>query len=219
MPHPLAIWAALQSAVQAAFSPASAYGGPALCGALAFSALYYVRRRRARGGRISATGLPALDFSATHPPPSLVAHRHAPMGSERDRIRVRLWHARLWPVLLARRHRRLADARIRGACTCPLASLGDPRARDRAADPGLRARLLVRPLRLSQGPGALGVPQGPPFRRGDDDLDRTAPASGRDHRVHELDRARDRNRIRRHDLYLWSGRPARTRCSTATFSS
>ena len=56
MPHPLAIWAALQSAVQATFSPASAYGGPALCGALAFSALYYVVRRRARGGGISVRG-------------------------------------------------------------------------------------------------------------------------------------------------------------------
>ena len=56
MSGPVAIWPALQSAVLATFGPGAAYGGPALCGALAFSALYYVGRRRARGGRISARG-------------------------------------------------------------------------------------------------------------------------------------------------------------------
>ena len=56
MSGPVAIWAALQSAVLENFRPASAYGGPALCGALAFSALYYAGRRRARGRRVSVTG-------------------------------------------------------------------------------------------------------------------------------------------------------------------
>jgi sterol desaturase/sphingolipid hydroxylase (fatty acid hydroxylase superfamily) len=53
---PVAIWAALQSAIQEDFKPASAYGAPALLGALACSALYYASRRRARGRRISVTG-------------------------------------------------------------------------------------------------------------------------------------------------------------------
>ena len=41
---------------------------------------------------------------------------------------------------------------------------------------------------------------------GDDDLDRVAPAPGRDHRVHELDRAHDRTRIRRYYLRFWPRR-------------
>ena len=155
-------------------------------------------------------GFPPLDLPKAHPPPSVISDRHAPLGAERNRIRLRLRHAGLRTVFLARRHRGLADARIRTARAPPLASLDCSHARDRAADPGLRARLLVRPLRLSQDPGALGVPQGPPFRRGDDDPDRVAPASGRDHRVHELDRARDRNRVWRHDLCLRSRRAARS---------
>ncbi|HEV7480930.1 MAG TPA: hypothetical protein VGO05_11700, partial [Roseiarcus sp.] len=56
MAGPLALWAALQSAVLETFSASSAYGGPALLGALAFTALYYARRRRARGRRINAKG-------------------------------------------------------------------------------------------------------------------------------------------------------------------
>ena len=52
----LALWAALQSAVLENFSSASAYGAPALCGALAFSALYYAGRRHARGRRVNARG-------------------------------------------------------------------------------------------------------------------------------------------------------------------
>ena len=47
--------------------------------------------------------------------------------------------------------------------------------------------------------------QGPPFRGGDDPPHRIAPAPGRDHRLHELDRSRDGNRVRRHDLQLWPG--------------
>ena len=53
MPGPVAIWQALESALHDTFSPASAYGGPALFGALAFCALYYVGRRRARGRRVN----------------------------------------------------------------------------------------------------------------------------------------------------------------------
>src|ERR1700734_233200 len=53
---PVAIWAALQGAVLEAFKPASAYGAPALIGALAVCALYYAGRRRARGRRLSVRG-------------------------------------------------------------------------------------------------------------------------------------------------------------------
>jgi len=53
---PAAIWAALQSAVLEPFSPGSAYGAPAVVGALAISALYYAERRRARGRRMSPSG-------------------------------------------------------------------------------------------------------------------------------------------------------------------
>ena len=56
MAGPLALWAELQSAVLETFSASSAYGGPALIGALAFSALYYARRRRARGRRANPRG-------------------------------------------------------------------------------------------------------------------------------------------------------------------
>jgi sterol desaturase/sphingolipid hydroxylase (fatty acid hydroxylase superfamily) len=53
---PVAMWAALQSAVLETFSPYSAYGAPALGGALMFSALYYAGRRQARGRRVSIKG-------------------------------------------------------------------------------------------------------------------------------------------------------------------
>ena len=56
MAGPLALWAALQSAVLGNFGVSSAYGGPALLGALAFSALYYAGRRQARGRRVNARG-------------------------------------------------------------------------------------------------------------------------------------------------------------------
>ena len=56
MAGPLAMWAALQSAVLETFSASSAYGAPALLGALAFSALYYAGRRQARGRRVNARG-------------------------------------------------------------------------------------------------------------------------------------------------------------------
>ncbi len=56
MLSPVAMWAALQSAVLETFSPYSAYGAPALGGALMFSAFYYAGRRQARGRRVSIKG-------------------------------------------------------------------------------------------------------------------------------------------------------------------
>ena len=56
MSGPVALWAALQSTVLEPFRPASAYGAPALGGALAVCALYYAGRRRARGRQISIRG-------------------------------------------------------------------------------------------------------------------------------------------------------------------
>jgi sterol desaturase/sphingolipid hydroxylase (fatty acid hydroxylase superfamily) len=56
MLSPAAIGTALQNAALATFSPTSAYGAPALIGALAVCALYYAGRRRARGRRSSVRG-------------------------------------------------------------------------------------------------------------------------------------------------------------------
>ena len=64
MPGLAAIWTALQSAVLENFAPASAYGAPALGGALLFSALYYAGRRRARGRPLSVKGFVRSIFPA-----------------------------------------------------------------------------------------------------------------------------------------------------------
>jgi sterol desaturase/sphingolipid hydroxylase (fatty acid hydroxylase superfamily) len=56
VPGLVAIWTSLQNAVLETFSPTSAYGAPALGGALMVSALYYASRRRARGRRMSVRG-------------------------------------------------------------------------------------------------------------------------------------------------------------------
>ena len=56
MSGPVAIWAALQNTALEPFRPASAYGAPALGGALIVCTLYYARRRQARGRRISVRG-------------------------------------------------------------------------------------------------------------------------------------------------------------------
>jgi sterol desaturase/sphingolipid hydroxylase (fatty acid hydroxylase superfamily) len=58
-----AIWAALQGSVLEPFRPGSAYGAPALVGALAISALYYVDRRRKRGRSVSARGFARSIFA------------------------------------------------------------------------------------------------------------------------------------------------------------
>ena len=56
MSGPAAIWVALQGAILETFKPASAYGAPALFGALTVSAFYYAGRRRARGRRPIVSG-------------------------------------------------------------------------------------------------------------------------------------------------------------------
>ena len=56
MSGPVAVWAALQSMTLEPFRPASAYGAPALGGALIVCAFYYARRRQARGRIVSARG-------------------------------------------------------------------------------------------------------------------------------------------------------------------
>lgn len=64
VPGLVAIWTALQSAVLENFAPASAYGAPALCGALLFSAVYYAGRRRARRRSLSVRGFVRSTFPA-----------------------------------------------------------------------------------------------------------------------------------------------------------
>jgi sterol desaturase/sphingolipid hydroxylase (fatty acid hydroxylase superfamily) len=56
MPGPVVIWAAVEGALTEPFAAGSAYGAPALGGALIFSALYYLGRRRARARPISVKG-------------------------------------------------------------------------------------------------------------------------------------------------------------------
>jgi sterol desaturase/sphingolipid hydroxylase (fatty acid hydroxylase superfamily) len=56
VPGLVAIWSALQSAVLDPFGPGSAYGAPALGGALLFSAAYYAGRRQSLGRRPSVKG-------------------------------------------------------------------------------------------------------------------------------------------------------------------
>jgi len=67
---PAAVWATLTSAVLEPFSPGSAYGAPALIGALALCALYYAERRRARGKRLSLKGFARSIF-----PKRILLHR------------------------------------------------------------------------------------------------------------------------------------------------
>jgi len=74
-----AIWTSLESAVVGAFGPSAAYGAPALLGALAFAALYYVGERCARGRRVSVRGFVRSIF-----PQRIVLHPSA-------RVDLRLW--------------------------------------------------------------------------------------------------------------------------------
>ena len=63
MPGFVAIWTSLESAVLETFSPYSPYGAPALGGALLFSGLYYVGRRKSRERPISARGFVRTIFA------------------------------------------------------------------------------------------------------------------------------------------------------------
>jgi len=56
VPTLLAIWAASQNTGLEPFRPGSPYGAPALGGALIACALYYARRRQARGRLVSVSG-------------------------------------------------------------------------------------------------------------------------------------------------------------------
>lgn len=74
-----AIWTSLESAVFATFALSSAYGAPALLGAMAFAALYYVGERRARGRTPSLRGFVRSIF-----PRRIVLHPSS-------RVDIRLW--------------------------------------------------------------------------------------------------------------------------------
>ena len=96
-----AIWTPLESAVRETFSPYSAYGVPALGGALLFSALYYVSCRQSQERRVSARGFVRTIFARRvllHPS-SLVDMRL--WAAERNRFRFRLRPGRLRAFLLA----------------------------------------------------------------------------------------------------------------------
>ena len=148
MSGPVALWTGLRSTVLEPFGPASAYGAPALGGALAVCALYYVGRRRARGRRISISGFVRSIF-----PRRIVLHPSS-------LVDMRLWA--LNGVVLASAYGMLGlglffwrDAvvaalthGVRAARARALARLDRARAGDGSASPGLRARLLVRPLLL-----------------------------------------------------------------------
>jgi sterol desaturase/sphingolipid hydroxylase (fatty acid hydroxylase superfamily) len=74
-----AIWTSLESAVFGTFGLSSAYGAPALLGAMAFAALYYVGERRARGRTPSVRGFVRSIF-----PRRIVLHPSS-------RVDFRLW--------------------------------------------------------------------------------------------------------------------------------
>ena len=83
MPGLVALWTSLQNAVLETFGPASAYGAPALGGALMVSALYYARPPARARPAPQRQGLRALDLRQAHRPAPLLAGRHAPVGVER----------------------------------------------------------------------------------------------------------------------------------------
>jgi sterol desaturase/sphingolipid hydroxylase (fatty acid hydroxylase superfamily) len=73
------LWTSLDGAIVGTFGLSSAYGAPALLGALAFAGLYYVGERRARGRRPSTRGFLRSMF-----PRRIVLHPSA-------RVDMRLW--------------------------------------------------------------------------------------------------------------------------------
>ena len=192
--------------IRATFSAGGPYGAPSLLGALFFAGLYYVGRRRARSRSMSLRAFVRTIFAKRillHPS-SLVDFR--------------LWTINA--IVLAAAYGLLAV----GNLACRDLVVG-------ALTRGFGAHApLAWPIWLVMGiatlfellayefgywgahytlpsdPGALGIPQGPPFRRGDDDADRNASASGRDHRLRERDRGDDRERVRRDDLCVRPGR-------------
>ena len=144
---PIAIWAALQNAVLASLQPGSRpTARRRSVGALAVCALYYASRRQARGRRSSVRGFVRSIF-----PKRILLHPSS-------LIDMRLWalngvafasaYGMLGLGLFFWRDasRRRPDPWVGNARACALAGLDSPRARDRAPAPGLRARLLVRPL-------------------------------------------------------------------------
>jgi sterol desaturase/sphingolipid hydroxylase (fatty acid hydroxylase superfamily) len=74
-----AVWTWLCAALAGVFGPSSAYGAPALLGALAFAGLYYVGERRARGRSASIRGFVRSIF-----PGRIVLHPSA-------RVDLRMW--------------------------------------------------------------------------------------------------------------------------------
>jgi sterol desaturase/sphingolipid hydroxylase (fatty acid hydroxylase superfamily) len=74
-----AMWSALQNAALQIFSPSSAFGAPALIGAVLFAALYYADRRTAKGRRPSLAGFVRVIF-----PKRLLLHPST-------RIDMRMW--------------------------------------------------------------------------------------------------------------------------------
>ncbi|HZZ24603.1 MAG TPA: hypothetical protein VFE60_19365 [Roseiarcus sp.] len=206
MVGPLALWAALQSAVLETFSASSAYGGPALLGALAFSALYYVGRRRARGRRVNARGFLRSIF-----PKRILLHPSS-------LVDMRLWA--LNAIVFASAYGMLGVGLFfwRDAIVAWLTREFGPHAP--TLWPTWIILTLATVLQLlayelaywSAHYGFHKVPALWEFHKVHHSAevmttpDRAAPAPGRDHRVHELDRSRDRNRVWRYDLRLRSRR-------------
>ena len=137
MPGLDAIWTPLESAVLDTFGPYSPYGAPALGGALLFSALYYIGRRKSRERRISARGFVRTIFARRvilHPS-SLVDMRLWALNgivfaSAYGLVAFGLffWRDRIDSAL---------DRRLWRACSDPLAGVGSHDHGDRAPVAGL----------------------------------------------------------------------------------
>jgi hypothetical protein len=157
-----ATWTALQSAFLQNFTLASAYGAPALGGALALSVLYYAGRRQARGRRMSAQGFLRSIF-----PRRILLHPSS-------LIDMRLWALNGVAFTSAYGMLGLGLFFWRDAVVAGLTHGFGPHGPMHwpawtiltlacASGSGLRTRLLVRPLLFSQGPRPVGVPQGEPL--------------------------------------------------------
>ena len=167
------------------FNPNSAYGAPALCGALIVALGWFAWRRRARGREVSLKSFPARDVPAPHPHASVVLGRRAAVDAQHHRVRLRLRLAGGRQFLLARPYAGGADAQLRRLFRSARAFRRRHVRRDIGRVVGVRVRLLVLPLRVSPHSRPVGVPQGASFGGSDDDPDRDASAPHRDHRFHE----------------------------------